>query len=720
MNQIETGSNKPQILIADDDRSMCESVIMLLREHGYACEGVNGGRQAIAWMVNRKVDLLLLDLNMPEINGMEVMNWQQTNRPDVDVVVVSSETTFDNAVKVMKNGVQEFLRKPYAPEELLKVIKNALQTRKLRLEVEETQRLLTVSERRNRFIVSNSPDIIYMLNKEGKFTFVNERVTELMGFSTNELIGKHFASLIHEEDIEKAHFAFAERRTGSRASRNVELRLCCKNKERASRHFMTSNITIELNAVGIYSSPTDSIRHLGTYGVARDITERKLADEIIQHQLHHDFLTDLPNRTLFRDRLDLAISYAKRSNTKLAVMYLDMDRFKIINDSLGHLAGDQLLQIMATRLHNCLRDSDTLARVGGDEFNMIIPDIVRHKDAAMIAEKIFEHVREPILLDGQSIVASFSIGISMYPDDGTSIDTLVKNADMAMYHIKGKGKNDYEFYSDSMKAIFSKHLSLEQGLRTALKEDQFEIVFQPQWNLQEEKLCGFEALVRWNHPENGTIMPDDFIPLAEEVGLIVELGQWVMNAACHEFTQHILPITDGITLAVNISTAQLQQTSFESMVLSALKSSGMPAKYLELEITENLLMQDIDLVISKLKNLTSHGISIAVDDFGTGYSSLGYLHALPLHTLKIDRSFLSTITTHDSYNEIVTAIIAMAKELHLDIIAEGVETDVQLSYLKRLGCPKAQGYLLGSPENSIRTATELGGKTQESLKLGVA
>ena len=438
-------------------------------------------------------------------------------------------------------------------------------------------------------------------------------------------------------------------------------------------------------------------RLVGIYGVARDISERKRAEEIINYQLYHDLLTKLPNRALFRDRLNLAISQARRNDSRLAVMYLDMDRFKIINDSLGHLAGDQLLQMVATRLHGCLRDSDTLARVGGDEFNLLVTDIAGRADAGMIADKMLEKLRQPLLLEGYEVFVSFSIGISLFPDDGRTVDALIKNADRAMYYTKGHGKNGYEFFSGNMKGIFKQYLSMENGLRKALEERQFELFYQPQIDVCDGRVCGMEALLRWRHPQRGLIMPDEFILLAEECGLIIDIDRWVLDAACAELRRWIDAGARGMMLAVNTSATQLAQPDFEGKVLDTLQRHGIPGRQLELEITENILMQDMDQAVSRLKRLAGHGVRVAVDDFGIGYSSLGYLQALPLNTLKIDRSFINAIQSAKDVNSIVTAIFAMAKEMKLEVVAEGVENDAQIEFLRKLSCPKAQGFMLGKP-----------------------
>ncbi len=696
----ETAEHKDiTVLVVDDEPRMRQSVRDLLMAYGYSCLLAEDGMNALQILDRENIDLLLLDLNMPGISGYQVMQQVKREHPDTAIIVVSGETTFESAAEALRQGAREFLRKPYAPDELSRVVGNVLDKRRLERNIHDMNRRLEASEHRYRFIVNNSPDIIYMLDDKGCFSFINERVTALLGYQPEEMLGMHYSELLHAEDIEKARFAFDERRTGNRASQNVEFRLLCKDSSQPCRYFESRSITIELSAKGMYLNQPAELQQgfAGTYGVARDISGRKRAEEIINYQLYHDLLTKLPNRALFRDRLGLAISQARRHGSRLAVMFLDMDRFKVVNDSLGHLAGDQLLQTVAARLDACLRDSDTLARVGGDEFNLLVPDIDGPEGAAMIARKIMDKLREPVVLEGYEVFVSFSIGIALFPDDGQTMDGLVKHADMAMYHIKGRGKNGYEFFSEQIKTHCHRQLSLENDIRKALEAQQFELYYQPQVDVCSKRVCGMEALIRWNHPQRGLVMPGNFIPLAEETGLIINIGSWVLERACREIAVWNRHAVDGVVMAVNISAAQLEQPDFEQQVIDTMDRYGVRSGQLELEITENVLMQDMDQAVTKFQHLASHGVRVAVDDFGIGYSSLNYLKSLPLNTLKIDRSFISDICSPRDKNSIVTAIFAMARELDLEVVAEGVESRGQVDYLKKLRCPKAQGYLLGRP-----------------------
>ncbi|MBV2123160.1 MAG: EAL domain-containing protein [Candidatus Thiodiazotropha sp. (ex Ctena orbiculata)] len=538
--------------------------------------------------------------------------------------------------------------------------------------------------------------MIYLLDQEGRFAFINDRVEGLLGYEPGEIIGQHFSKLIFEEDINQANFTFNERRTGDRATRSTELRLNCKIND-GPRYFESRSVPIELSSIGIYSVGEDNQKSfIGTYGVARDITERKQAEELIKYQLHHDLLTNLPNRTLFRDRLNMAMAHSKRTGKKLVVMYLDMDRFKIINDSLGHYVGDELLKMVGQRLRSELREADTLARVGGDEFNLLIPEINDIQDARNLAEKILRLTAEPFLIKNEEIFISFSIGISVYPSDGDTKDSLIKHADIAMYKVKNSGKNGYAFYSDRMKSHFAASLDIENGLRKAISTDELCLYYQPQYNTMEGKIVGVEALVRWQHPDKGIIQPSEFINVAEESGLIVPLGEWVLRKACQDMQRWQTEENIKLSLSVNISVQQLEMDQFVNKTLAIIKRHNLDRNVLELEITEHAIMQDMEKAIDTLSRLSHRGIRIAIDDFGTGYSSLGYLQSLPINTLKMDRSFVEGIKSKGD-NSIVTAIISMARGLNLDLIAEGVESQTQIDQLNSAGCHLAQGFFYSRP-----------------------
>ncbi len=692
-------SNEQNILIVDDDPVVLKSLKDLLAIRGIVADTAIGGREAIACLDQKEYDLVLLDLQMPYVNGHDVMRHIKQQNMNTSIIVVSGETSFEAARDACTQGAYDFLRKPYATDELMITVNNALNEKKLEKHNKLIQSQLRESERLHRYLVNTSPDIIYILDQDGHFTFINERVETLLGYDQKELVGKHYSILVHQKDIEVARYVFNERRVGDRASRNVELRLKCKD-DSSQRFFNTRTLPIELSSMGIYQDESTPKKktYLGTYGVARDITERKMAEETINFQAYHDLLTNLPNRALLRDRLSLAITQAKREEEMLAVMFLDLDRFKNINDSLGHVIGDELLQQVSTRLKSCIREGDTLARFGGDEFTLLLPKIARgNEDVSKIAEKINEVLKEPFMIDNNELYVSASIGISIYPRDGTNMDSLIKHADIAMYHVKDTGKNNYRFYSTDMTTPYFQNLSLETGIRKALDNDEFHLMYQPQINIKTGEIVGVEALLRWNHPEHGSITPAEFIPFAEETGMIVEIGHWVLRNACSELKRWRDAGLPEIRMSINMSARQLAEKTVVKHIAGLLKDYGLPGHCLEIEITENTIMSDMDSVIHKLKELSKRGIYIAIDDFGTGYSSLSYLHKLPIQTLKIDRAFIKEVNMKHAGNSIINTIVAMAKGLNLNVIAEGVETQQQLDYLQEIDCNEAQGFLFGKP-----------------------
>ncbi|MEW8105914.1 MAG: EAL domain-containing protein [Candidatus Thiodiazotropha endolucinida] len=698
----DINTNRPKrsfnarILIADDEPRARASLKEILRFTGYETTLAECGSEAIDLLNSGSFDLILLDLNMPDLHGHKVMEHIDSYHLNCDIIVVSGETTFDQATMALRKGAQDFLRKPYAPDELLRSVANVLERRQLKATNQSIQLRLQESESLHKFIVNNSPDMIYLLDHEGRFAFINERVKSLLGYDQKEIIGEHFSKLIHTEDIERAHFTFNERRAGERATRSAELKLSSKNNN-GSRFFDSGTVPVELSSIGIYTTNDDKTKSfIGTYGVARDISERKQAEELIKYQLYHDLLTNLPNRSLFRDRLNMAMAQSKRSGKKLAIMYLDMDRFKIINDSLGHYVGDELLKMVGQRLRSELREADTLARVGGDEFNLLVPEINDIQDARNLAEKILRLTLEPFIIKNEEIFISFSIGISIYPSDGDTKDSLIKHADIAMYKVKNAGKNGYAFYSEKMKAHFSQSLDIENGLRKAISTNELCLYYQPQFDINNGYMRGVEALVRWKHPEKGTIQPNEFISVAEESGLIIPLGEWVLRRACTDIKRWMEQEGISLQLSVNISMQQLEMDQFVNKALKIIKRHQLPKNTLELEITEHAIMQDMEKAIDALTKLSHKGIRIAIDDFGTGYSSLGYLQNLPINTLKIDRSFVQGIKTSED-NSIIDAIIAMAKGLNLNLIAEGVENQTQIDHLSRAGCGLAQGFFYSHP-----------------------
>ena len=690
------------ILAVDDKLDLLTSIKSLLEVYGYRVLTASGGRDAITLIQTHTIDTIILDLKMPDLNGHQVMEYLKENKKDIPVLVVSGEIGFDSVSRALKAGAYDFIRKPYVAEELVNSVKHAIKNKVLATENHAMHEQIRHSESLHRFMVNSSPDIIYMLDAHGHFTYVNDSVQKLLNLPKQALIGQHFSALLSEDQLKSHPFVLNERRSGDRKTQNRELHLRRRIQYDSPSSAGTLSIPFEVSSMGIYEEDPQSgnQKYKGTYGIARDITARKQAESVIRFQAYHDLLTGLPNRSLLKDRLKLAISQARRSNEKVVFMFLDLDRFKIVNDTLGHAIGDQLLQAVARRLQSCIREGDTLSRFGGDEFALLLPRIRNQEDAEAIAQKIINILGEPFHIEGHELYLSVSIGITLFPENGENMDSLIQHADIAMYDIKGNGKNGFRFFNEDMNAEYSKRLSLERDLRAALEHDQFQILYQPLVDANDGQLFGLEALIRWNHPELGTLRPKDFISIAEETGCIISIGEKVLQKVGSDLQ---FWSNSDIRVAVNFSLLQVAHPSFLTMVLDNIDRYELKPSQLEIEITENVFISDHKDIIDKLKRLHEHGVHIAIDDFGTGYSSLSYLHQFPISTLKMDQSFISSLDEHPRESCIVSAIISMAKGLNLNLVAEGVETEKQFHYLKKLGCYGMQGHLFSEPLSSEDT-----------------
>jgi diguanylate cyclase (GGDEF)-like protein len=425
--------------------------------------------------------------------------------------------------------------------------------------------------------------------------------------------------------------------------------------------------------------------------------ERKHTEQRLQALLNYDTLTQLPNRELLLDRLTQAIAAATRQQTMVGLLLLDLDRFKLVNDTMGHAFGDKLLCDVAAQVKTCIRESDTLARLGGDEFVIVLNGFKGAQDAAKVASKIITELSKPFVIEGHEVFVTTSIGISLFPNDGLDKNSLITNADLAMYRAKEEGRNHFQFYTFGMNATTVERLTLENDLRRAVERDELVLHYQPQMDCRTNEFIGFEALVRWQHPELGLVPPARFIPMAEENGMIVPIGEWVLRESCRQNKAWIDAGGQPMVVSVNLSSRQFHQESMLKAVTNTLEATGLEARYLALEITESSLMHDPDEAVVTLCLLRNMGIGVAIDDFGTGYSSLGHLKRFPLSSLKIDRAFVSEITENPEDAAIVRAILAMAHSLHLKTVAEGVETEKQLEFLREIGCDEVQGYYLAKP-----------------------
>lgn len=528
-------------------------------------------------------------------------------------------------------------------------------------------------------------DAIVTIDHHGHIVEFNPAAERCFGYRRQAVLGQMLDELLIPPAQRAAHQTGLSRYLASRQAAILDRRIEVK-----ALHSSGNEIDVELAVVLIPGTEPPLFA-----GFMRDVTERRRNERRIQYLATRDTLTGLPNRTLLADRLQQALATAQRDQSKLAVLFLDLDRFKTINDSLGHAIGDALLQETAQRLLACLRAVDTVARQGGDEFIVLLADLADPDDASRIAQTILEALIPAYWINGHEIVLSASIGIALYPDDGNEPDLLLRHADMAMYHAKERGRNTYQFFAEHMNAAAQQRLVLEGALRQALDRQHLELHYQPLVRIADGVLVGFEALARWQHPTLGVVTPACFIPIAEETGLIIALGTWALLEACRTAQQW--PQDPPLSIAVNISARQFQHPEFIATVRHALQTSGFDPRRLVLEITESVVMDQTEAAIATLHELNALGIELAIDDFGTGYSSLSYLQRLPIDTLKIDQSFVRDVPHHPDAVAIARAIVALAQNLSLSVIAEGVETVAQFEFLRELGCDMAQGYLLGRP-----------------------
>jgi diguanylate cyclase (GGDEF)-like protein/PAS domain S-box-containing protein len=543
------------------------------------------------------------------------------------------------------------------------------------------EQALRASENRFRDFTSAASEFVWENDLDGRFSYVSDRVQAVWGYTDAELRGRTPLELAPADEAERVRDWLGRHLEPDGSFRDLEMRILTKSGE--VRWLL-------INAVGLFD---EQGRRVGQRGAARDITDRKQAEARITHLATRDALTDLPNRVLLNDRLQQALANARRQHAGLAVMFIDLDRFKNINDSLGHDVGDELLRCVAARLKECLRKGDTLARLGGDEFVAVLEGLHTSNDAQVVGEKILCALSEPFTIAGQVLATTASIGASVYPSDGDDPATLMRNADTAMYHAKGLGRNALQFFSQEMNLRAMERHRIETALRRAMDAQQFQLGYQPQLDVHSGRVVGAEVLLRWKHPQLGQVSPASFIPLAEEIGLIQPLGDWVLDTACAQLARW--PDSTNLRVAVNLSVGQLRDSrAFLDRARAIIGSARIDPRRIEFEITETLLVSNVAEHSHVLRTLGELGCGIAVDDFGTGYSSLSYLKRLPIDTLKIDRSFVRDIVADEDDAAIVSAIVALARKLKLDVVAEGVETQEQLAVVRELGCDRYQGYVV--------------------------
>lgn len=662
---------KAIILIIDDDWALRKSLADIFRVKGYEILTAGSGAEGLALLPQQFINVALIDLGLPDISGLDVLERMKVSSPATEAIVLTGQATVDSAIEAANRGAYSYMLKPYDMDLLLLHVKRALEKQRTEVALRLRQRAIEAS--------SNGIMIIDITLPDNPIVYVNPAFEQITGYASEEALGRNARILMRDDveqmGVEEIRAALREQRDGQAVLRNYR-----------------KDGSLFWNSLSIAPVRDDGGKVAHFVGIINDITEQKCYEEQLEYQANHDELTDLPNRNLLSNLIIQSALYADRYRQKMAVLFIDLDYFKFVNDSLGRSVGDRLLKTMAERLRACVRAADMVARHGGDEFVVVLTNLERSEDVALVAQKIRESLNLPILIDGQEFVISCSIGISIYPKDGNDAQTLLKNADAAMFRAKEQGRNNSQFYTSEMNARSLARMIMEKHLRRALENGELAVHYQPQVDLVNGRVNGMEALLRWQNPELGMVSPATFIPLAEETGLIGPIFEWVLEVACTQNRAWQEAGLPALTLAVNLSPTQFRDRNLCASVDRIVRKTGLAPSCLELELIESMLMHDVESAMLIMKELKQLGITLAMDDFGTGYSSLSYLKRFPFDKLKIDISFVREVTTDPESAAIARSIIAMGHNLNLRVIAEGVETAGQLAYLRSHGCDEMQGF----------------------------
>ncbi|MEO7037917.1 MAG: EAL domain-containing protein [Polyangiaceae bacterium] len=627
------------------------------------------------------VDAILLDLGLPDVQGLGAVRRAHRAAPNVPLVVLTGLDDEAVATQALQEGAQDYLIKGQIDSRgLMRALRYAVERKGM-------EDALFAEKERAEVTLNCIGDAVACSDLSGNISFLNLVAEQLTGWSWQEAAGRPILEVLRVLDA-----------TSREAIPNSARQVCC------SGTLPPPSNAVLVRRDGVEIPIEDSVAAIhdreglttGAVTVFRDVSAARAAAQQITHSAQHDFLTGLPNRMLLDDRIHQAISLASRHKKKAVVLFLDLDGFKHINDSLGHRVGDRVLQSVAERLVGCVRSSDTVSRQGGDEFVVLLSEVERAEDAVVMARRMLEAVAEGHLVDQQQLHVSTSIGVSIYPDDGLDAETLIRNADTAMYQAKENGRRSYQFFEPAMNIRAVERQSMEASLRCGLDRSEFALHYQPQVNLKTGRIIGAEALLRWTHPIRGKVAPDRFIPVAEDCGLILAIGNWVLREACRQAQAWRDAGLSLETIAVNVSALEFREPNFLEGVCDILEETGLDPRVLELELTESVLMKHAESSEGILNALRARGVQLAIDDFGTGYSSLSYLRKFPIGALKIDQSFVRQITTAPE-EPIVSAVISMGRSLKLRVIAEGVETREELAFLVANHCEEAQGYFFGRP-----------------------
>jgi diguanylate cyclase (GGDEF)-like protein/PAS domain S-box-containing protein len=640
------------------------------------------------------IDAILVSLFLPDSHGLETFHRIFQVAPDIPILVLSGLGREDAAKLAVQRGAQDYLLEDHLDNySLPKALRNML-------ERSSNAEALFREKERAQLTLNSIGDAVVCTDVLGNVTFLNPIAEALTGCAADEAIGRPFAQVFRIIDV------LHHRRSIDPMALVIE----------TNKPLNLPDGSILIRRDGVESAIEDSTapihdrrgRVTGGVMVFHDVTQARAMSQKLSHLAQYDYLTDLPNRLLLNDRLSQAISVAHRHQQQLAVLFVDVDRFKHVNDSLGHLIGDKLLLSIAQRLVAGVRSSDTISRQGGDEFVILLSSVAHAADAALTAQKILTVAGMPHRLADHDLQVTVSIGIGIYPDDGTDAETLLKNADIAMLNAKDNGRNNYQFFKPTMNEHALERQSIEGSLRHALERREFVLHYQPKMDLMAETLTGAEALIRWRQPERGIVYPQDFIPIAEECGYIVPIGRWVLREACRQRRCWLDAHLAAIPIAINISAVELRSSNFLAHVREILQETELEPEYLEFELTETALMQDPQPTIAVLRALKDMGIQLTLDDFGTGYSSLSYLKRFPIDSLKIDKSFVHGLCTDSDDSKLVSAVINLGRSFHLQVVAEGVETREQFLALQAQDCAEGQGYYFHRPIPADEFAKLLG------------
>jgi diguanylate cyclase (GGDEF)-like protein/PAS domain S-box-containing protein len=676
----------PKILLVENDPTAAAEICAALaaaNSGSFNVEHVSQLVEGIERLSKKGIDAVLLDLSLPDSQGIETFDKLFTVAPEVPILILSGHINEALAKQAVGRGAQDYLLPTHLNGySLPRALCNAIE----RKAIEDA---LYVEKERAMVTLNSIGDAVLCTDFSGHVTYLNQVAEKLTGWSRQEALNRPLVEVFQIIDGSTRKTAVDPMEMAVEQNRTVGLALNCVLVRRDG-----FESTIEDSAAPIHDRAG---RIIGAVIVFHDVSAARAMSLQMTYSAQHDVVTNLPNRLLLNDRISQSIALARRQDRPIAVIFLDLDRFKYINESLGHATGDQLLQSVSRRLLASVRGSDTVSRQGGDEFVILLSEIINPEDAATSAKRILCSLSAPHSISGQDLHIDGSIGISVYPEDGGDAETLIKSADTAMYHAKECGRNNFQFFKAEMNRKAVERQSLEGSLRRALEREEFLLHYQPKVNLDTGKITGAEALIRWQQPDRGLVPPSQFVPVAEDCGLILPIGHWVMREACHQARAWRDAGLPPLPMAVNVSAVQFCDKGFVNSVQIILAETGLEPRYLELELTERVLMEDVESTVAVLKELKRTGVQLAVDDFGTGYSSLSYLGKFPIDTLKIDQSFIRQITTTPDETTIVAAMISMGRSLRLRVVAEGVETPQELEFLRIHQCDEAQGYLFSRP-----------------------